>query len=300
MKYRRYEIDEKTSPLFDELPLPSLAEVEAGINQIQFQGLQAPVWTEHKAKLIALYLKYFVYVTKHGTYIDGFSGPQEPDVPHSWSAKLVLEGRPAWLRHFFLCELDDEKVSALRQLAEDESGVGKRSIQILPGDFNVQIDKILDGGTITEREATFALLDQRTFECHWSSVQKLARHKQSSKIELFYFLAVKWIHRALGGTGDAGAADVKAWWGRDDWPNLKGVSQDTLRDLMRDRFLTELGYKYAYAWPIYQRSGANGAVMYYMIHATDNDDAPKLMYRAYRRAVADVPPYEQLNLELDE
>jgi hypothetical protein len=34
-----------------------------------------PVWTENKAQFIMRYLRYFVYITKHGTYIDGFSGP---------------------------------------------------------------------------------------------------------------------------------------------------------------------------------------------------------------------------------
>lgn len=35
-----------------------------------------PIWTENKAKLIERYLYYFVLVTHHGTYIDGFAGPQ--------------------------------------------------------------------------------------------------------------------------------------------------------------------------------------------------------------------------------
>ena len=36
------------------------------------------VWTENKAKLIERYLLYFVFITHHGTYIDGFAGPQDP------------------------------------------------------------------------------------------------------------------------------------------------------------------------------------------------------------------------------
>lgn len=48
-----------------------------------------PVWTDNKAKLIERYLYYFVLVTRHSTYIDGFSGPQRPEKPSMWSAKLV-------------------------------------------------------------------------------------------------------------------------------------------------------------------------------------------------------------------
>jgi hypothetical protein len=47
-----------------------------------------PIWTECKAKLIERYLYFFVQITRHGTYIDGFSGPQEPDKHNMWAAKL--------------------------------------------------------------------------------------------------------------------------------------------------------------------------------------------------------------------
>jgi hypothetical protein len=51
-----------------------------------------PIWTENKAKLIERYLYYFLMVTKHGTYIDGFAGPQEETgETANWAAKLVLE-----------------------------------------------------------------------------------------------------------------------------------------------------------------------------------------------------------------
>ena len=60
------------------------------------------MWTAHKARFIERYLYYFVLVTKHGTYIDGFAGPQQPDDAEMWTAKRVLESEPRWLRHFYL------------------------------------------------------------------------------------------------------------------------------------------------------------------------------------------------------
>jgi hypothetical protein len=42
----------------------------------------------NKARLIYRYLFYFVLVTKHGTYIGGFAGPQ--GVQENWAAQLVL------------------------------------------------------------------------------------------------------------------------------------------------------------------------------------------------------------------
>lgn len=53
-----------------------------------------PIWTQNKAKLIERYLYYFAIIAKHGTYMDGFAGPQQPDKPEMWAAKLVLESHP--------------------------------------------------------------------------------------------------------------------------------------------------------------------------------------------------------------
>ena len=39
--------------------------------------------------------------------------------------------------------------------------------------------------------------------------------------------------------------------------------------------------------------------MYYMIHATDHPAAPKLMSRAYEKAVKPKEPYKQLILEFE-
>src|SRR5438094_10350669 len=76
-----------------------------------------------------------------------------------------------------------------------------RTIDILKGDFNVNVEKILRPDEIAQKEATFCLLDQRTFECHWATVRSLAAYKKppNNKIELLYFLGVGWLHRAISG-----------------------------------------------------------------------------------------------------
>jgi hypothetical protein len=43
--------------------------------------------------------------------------------------------------------------------------------------------------------------------------------------------------------------------------------------------MNDLGYRCAQAWPIFERKEGR-RVMYYMVHATDHDEAPKLMARA--------------------
>lgn len=57
------------------------------------------------------------------------------------------------------------------------------------------------------------------------------------------------------------------------------------------------GYARALAWPIYERADAGGGkVMYYMIHATDHEEAPKLMNRAYKGSTKATQPMDHLQL----
>src|ERR1700730_5630268 len=70
-------------PLFD---LPAAKRLDKS----KVKGVPPrPLWTENKARLIERYLYYFVLITKHRTYIDGFAGPQHS--PENWAARLVLE-----------------------------------------------------------------------------------------------------------------------------------------------------------------------------------------------------------------
>jgi len=268
----------------------------------EFKHLKHPIWTENKAKLIKRYLYYFVLITKHGTYIDGFSGPQEPDKPEMWSAKLVLESKPRWFRNFYLFEKDPAQISKLEKLKteiiNDPETRLKRNIKIYPGDFNKLIPDILAGNPIKEKEATFCLLDQRTFECHWNSLISVASYKKSGfKIELFYFLTAAWLDRAISATKNE--AILENWWGNDGWRELIGMKNCKRAKLVASRIKNELNYESVLPWPIYSRQDG-GKVMYYMIHATDHPEAPGLMHRAYHKALLLQETPEQFVIEFDE
>lgn len=262
----------------------------------------ARIWTEHKAKLIARYLYYFVLVTKHGTYIDGFAGPQDPERPDTWAAKLVLGTQPRWMRNFHLFDADHDQIVHLLALKASQPPRDisrrepRRSIEIYEGDFNTRVRQLLASGAVSPNEATFCLLDQRTFECEWTTVQALSRYKtKRHKIELFYFLPNMWLDRALAAKHDTAA--LVRWWGRTDVEILKALTGIPRAQFFVKRIKDELGYASVKAFPIYERAGA-GHTMYFMIHATDHVDAPRLMARAYRRAVLPAEPAEQLLLEL--
>lgn len=248
-----------------------------------FEAPQYPLWTERKAELIASYLYYFVLITKHGTYIDGFAGPQSPAHRHLWAAKKVLEVQPPWLRHFHLFEIDADGVAALQELKAQHHD---RNVNIYHGDFNQRVRELLAADVIGTREATFCLLDQRTTECHWSTVTSLARHRLSGfKFELFYFLAQGWLDRTLAATStQQGIERLNNWWGRSDWHQLRALGAwDRARAFVK-RFRQELSYKYVSPYAIYgsDSSGGPGRIMYFMIHASDHREAPKLMNRAYK------------------
>jgi three-Cys-motif partner protein len=115
---------------------------------------------------------------------------------------LSCESRPRWLRHFFFFEQNQSKVKTLEWMTSTQpkraKNEPKRTFEIYPGDFNSNIHRMLSDFPIPDKEAAFCLLDQRTFECKWSSVKTVATHKRSgNKIELFYFLANSWMDRSI-------------------------------------------------------------------------------------------------------
>jgi three-Cys-motif partner protein len=264
-----------------------------------FRRVDHPIWSHNKARFIAQYLKYFVQITKHGAYIDGFAGPQYPDHLEAWTAAQVLASEPKWLRQFFLCEIDTGSISLLEKLVKaqpiptNRKGLKlPRTATVHPGDFNLTIEDILKSDRLLQKEATFCLIDQRTFECRWSTLRKIAAYKRAphNKIELLYFLGVGWIHRAMSGLGDP--STMEPWWGCSAWASLPDMSCIELAELVRARFSQELGYKFTAAYPIFDRDHSN-RVMYYMIHASDHGEAPALMVRAHAKAVRALPKEKQ-------
>ena len=65
-----------------------------------------------------------------------------------------------------------------------------------------------------------------------------------------------------------------------------------------NRLKAEFNYQSVKAYPIFKRQGG-GAIMYYMIHATDHAEGPVQMARAYRNTVRPVDPAEDSQLDLD-
>jgi three-Cys-motif partner protein len=267
---------------------------EDGLRSL-YQPLSVP--TEAKSRLIAEYLSLYQKVTKGGIYIDGFAAPQDRRHPEACTARRVLEIVPPRLRTFWLCELDPKAVRHLHSLKQTHHRRPRsRRVIVEHGDFNQRITGFLRGGYLTPSASVFALLDQRSTECHWASVRQLAGRSarpipgstvRRYKIELLYFLGSSWIHRSLRASKHPEKLrEIANWWGKDDWSSLLGMSQANLVKRFADRFVSELGYGFVHRYPIYRTStGVQKA--YYLIHATDHPEGPKLMQRAFQKVIGD-------------
>ena len=283
-------VDWEEPPLFDVGP-ESLLEIKT-------KEQKRPVWSENKAELIARYLRLFVFITRHGTYIDPFAGPQTDRSAQAWTAQLVLLNEPKWLRNFVLFDKSSDQITRLHQLAHEHQD---RNVQVHQGDSNLLLPEVLPAGSVREREATFCLLDQRTFECEWQLCQHIAQLRPGArKVEQFYFLANSWLPRSLKGTTTPeGEQRIIAWLGDANWRSFARLNSFERAECFVEKFRNELEYRSVQVWPIYQRERDEGKLMYYMIHATDHPEAPKLMARAYAQTVKPPPSIDQLAFGLN-
>jgi len=277
--------------LFDIHALPTKEKERS------YKSLETRVWTHTKAQFIARYLQYFVYITRHGTYLDAFAGPQDHKKLKCWAARLVLRNKPRMLRHFVLCEKSPKGLKYLEKLKGKEKP--KFDLRIIAGDSNVTLPKFLSENPIKDKEATFCLLDQRTFECNWETVKAVAAHKKKgNKIELLYFLAQGWLNRSLAALKKDPEGDLHRWAGP-KWKELVDAHNADRPDVLRRRFQEELGYKYAAFFPIFKK-GSKTRIMFYLIHASDHEEAMGLMRRAYVNEMKthEPPPQSEFALGL--
>lgn len=295
-RWRPASVKKSTSPPWTEEPLFDPGP-ESPI-EVKTKEQNRPVWSENKAQLIARYLRFFVFVTHHGTYIDVFAGPQTERSEEAWTVQQVLASEPKWLRHFHLFDDSPTQVRHLQRLASENSD---RIVKVHPGDSNRTLPSVLPVGSIREREATFCLLDQRTFECEWQLCHHISQLRAGeTKVEQFYFLANDWLPRAFAGISTPeGEERVAAWLGDCNWRPFAQLSSFRRLETFMNKFKRELGYQSVQAWPIYERNAGRGKIMYYMIHATDHPEAPKLMARAYSQAVRPQDPVDQLMFNLN-
>ena len=128
---KRRDLEQLSFAEVEKWEIPPIAS-----NSVEIGSLPSPIWTETKAQLIQNYLRLFLFITKHGVYIDGFAGPQDKSNPDSWAAKLVLELAPPWMKAFFLCEIKKGAYTDLLSMLQTQKTISGRQIVHKRGDFN--------------------------------------------------------------------------------------------------------------------------------------------------------------------
>jgi hypothetical protein len=148
---------------------------------------------------------------------------------------------------------------------------------------------------VRDKEATFALLDQRTFECHWDTVRALATHKEGWPQGRAVLLPAEQVAAAaLPRRPDEESGDRDALVGSRRLENVR-VANDapvrrSLHGEVQDQVRLCLGEGMAH-----QRANIRrGSVTYFMICAPDHPEAPFLMRRAFERAVEAPKPVVQM------
>jgi hypothetical protein len=91
---------------------------------------------------------------------------------------------------------------------------------------------------------------------------------------------------------------MEKWWGSSKWSELLQLRGVERARYACKRFKETLGYEYVYPFPIYERKDG-GKMMYFMIHASDHEQATPLMYRAYGKALGVKEKADQLELVLN-
>ena len=113
--------------------------------------------------------------------------------------------------------------------------------------MNEKIPAMLKEAPIGSNTACFCLIDQRTFECYWATVEAVARHKaEGRKMELFYFLAQGWLDRRSEQGEPSETARVV---GKCRLQRVSRRSYDRAHALCR-RFRDDLNYEHATACAI--------------------------------------------------
>ena len=125
-------------------------------------GIEAPLWTIDKSRLIDEYIHHFLLVTKHGVYLDLFAGPQHATDAENWSVRRVLErrteGNPS-IRHYAVCDIKRKQADRLRNLGRNHP-----SFRVYEGDANERVHEMLEGAPITGLDDTGAIYAQVTQE----------------------------------------------------------------------------------------------------------------------------------------
>ena len=156
-------------------------------------------WTREKLEILRRYLDAYTTALKNQgftlTYVDGFAGAgvyaeasrdyQDFQELREGSARLALriDNRP--FNRLLFIEKDGDRARELRRLEEEFPG---RTIEVVQGDANVEVQKFCRGMRNGDRAVVF--LDPFATEVSWETVKAIAATKKIDCWILFPLMAV--------------------------------------------------------------------------------------------------------------
>lgn len=276
-------------------------------------------WTRNKLDILSAYLAAFTTASSRkarGTtvYLDLFAGTAEgverdTGQPISNSVQRALNTTPAFTRYYFF-ELPAIAIALQEGLTRQYPA--RDDYRVVSGDSNDTIDGMLS--ELRERRLDwapmFAFLDPRNLGAKWTTIEKLADFKRRyrNKVELWVLCFSSAIPRVLGlgeeGDTNVGAEQVTAFYGTDEWQEIKhGRDQGALDaaeareeyvNLYRWRLERVLGYRITHSFEV---KNTGGSPLYHLILATDNETGSKIMRDIYNKAA---PEHEAMRREAAE
>jgi three-Cys-motif partner protein len=267
------------------------------------------MWSEIKLRTLEDYLHRFT-TASHGrsreiVYLDLFAGQPSNFVRTTGrridgSPLLALRTHPRFTRLAF-GELPPRAARLEAELIAAHPGDDR--FTVYPGDSNQTVHQMLDDLADVRWAPTFAFIDPDGPDCHWSTLEALARHKpltSRSKVELWILFPTMFMRqlplRDPHGPRPQDMDQIDRMYGTDQW---ELIYQARLADeidgsqaraeyinLMRWRLQNTLGYRETHPIDI---PNEQGRPIYTMIFATDHDAGTRIMSSLYRKMAGEFP-----------
>ena len=275
-------------------------------------------WTQGKLDILRAYLDSFTTTSKRKSderiYLDLFAGGARNVELHSGeefpgSAEIALEiNNPPFTRLRFF---EKERAGQLRNSLQNQ--IRDRDVKIISGDCNDKIGEVLSGLSQYNWAPTFAFIDPNGPDCHWSTLESLARFKNAEskyKTEIWLLFAHGMFTRNLpldGNISPAWEERMTRMFGIECWIDIYEARRSERLDasgarteyvnLMRWRLENQLGYKWTHTLQVFNEQNSP---LYHLIFATDNKAGNRIMTHLYKKALGEFPIMREKAKELRE
>ena len=261
-------------------------------------------WTRNKLNILEDYLPAFCRASRTSSeiiYLDLMAGEPEnvgrgSDKLFDGSPRLAMQSNPGFTKLFF-CEKDPKKAHDLEADLRARFPDDQRW-QVIEGDCNLNITRILESIKEYSWAPTFAFIDQQAAEVTWDTLAKTANFRsRGKKTELWILMSPTMIIKGATGTNAESFVNrVDALYGDETWRKILNarqgniISPEDFRQEMINMFRWNLHNRLGYAMTArIPMKMVNNTTLYDMVFATDHPVGQKIMTELYKSAAKREP-----------